>query len=124
VSGCELGLTYLLPRHVGTSVAAELMYTGRFIDASRALRLGLVSDVVADGELEAAGEALALEMVRIAPTALRKTKETLTRAVDVDDLATVIDIEAAVQKECLQSPDFEEALRAFVEKREPRFATS
>jgi enoyl-CoA hydratase/carnithine racemase len=123
VSGCELGLTYFLPRHVGTSVAAELMYTGRFLDARRAHRLGLVSDVVADGELEAAGEALALEMLRVAPVALRKTKETLTRTVGVDDLATVIDIETAVQQECLQSSDFEEALRAFVEKREPRFTT-
>ncbi len=43
VSGCELGVSYFLPRHVGLSAAAELMLTGRFIDAQRVLQLGLVS---------------------------------------------------------------------------------
>ena len=122
VSGCELGLTYFLPRHVGTSVAAELMYTGRFIEADRAQRLGLVSDVVDDDELTTTGEALAMEMLRVAPVALRMTKQTLTRALDIDDLEEVLKIETATQQACLQSPDFQEALLAFVEKRPPRFA--
>lgn len=121
ISGCELGLSYFLPRTVGLSVAAELMYTGRFIDAPRALAVGLVSQVVPDAELDAAGEAIVADMLRVAPLALRKTKETLTRVIDVNDLDAVLDMELQTQVECTQSPNFQEALRAFVEKRPPRF---
>ena len=122
VSGCELGLTYFLPRHVGTSVAAELMYTGRFIDAARALAVGLVSEVVDDADLSAAGTTLADEMLQVAPTALRMTKQTFTRAHDIHNLAAVIAFETETQQACLASSDFEEALQAFVEKRPPQFA--
>jgi enoyl-CoA hydratase/carnithine racemase len=59
LSGCELGSSYHLSRLVGKSVAAELLYTGRFVDAQRALRIGLVSDVVPADQLVAAGKALA-----------------------------------------------------------------
>jgi enoyl-CoA hydratase/carnithine racemase len=121
VSGCELGLTYYLPRHVGTSVAAELMYTGRFIDAQRALAVGLVSRVVPDDALEAAADELIADMLRVAPFALRKTKETFRNTLDVDDVEKVIETELATQIECMRGPDFEEGMRAFVEKREPRF---
>jgi enoyl-CoA hydratase/carnithine racemase len=123
VSGCELGLTYFLPRYVGLSIAAELMMTGSFIDASRAYTLGLVSTVVPDTDLEAAAGSLADEMLSLAPLALRKTKETLTRAAGIDDLATVITIETATQDECLRAgAGLEEGLRAFAEKRAPQFA--
>lgn len=122
ISGCELGLSWFLPRYVGLSVAAELMYTGQFLGAERAHQLGLVSRVVPDDELEAAGEELAGAMLRIAPLALRKTKETLLRALPVDDLSEVIAMEGRTQAECAKGPDFEEGLRAFVEKREPRFS--
>jgi enoyl-CoA hydratase len=47
VTGCDIGISYFLPRAVGTSNAAEMMMGGRFVDASKALRIGLVSDVVA-----------------------------------------------------------------------------
>lgn len=121
ISGCELGLSWFLPRYLGLSVAAELMYTGQFIDAERAHQLGLVSRVVPDDDLEAAGEELAAAMLCVAPLALRKTKETLLRALPVDDLSEVIDMEGRTQAECAKGPDFEEGLRAFVEKREPQF---
>ncbi|HVF74463.1 MAG TPA: enoyl-CoA hydratase-related protein [Acidimicrobiales bacterium] len=121
VSGCELGMSYFLPRELGMSVAAELMFTGRFIDASRALRLGLVSDVVPDADLEMTAQPLIDDMLRVAPLALRKTKETLYRAVEVDKLEAVVEMELATQVKCMQGPDFEEGLRAFVEKRAPVF---
>jgi enoyl-CoA hydratase/carnithine racemase len=123
VSGCEMGLTYFLPRYVGLSIAAELMMTGSFIDATRAHTLGLVSRVVSDRDLEAAAGSLVEDMLSLAPLALRMTKETLTRAIGIDDLATVITIETAAQDACLRADSgFEEGLRAFAEGRAPRFA--
>ncbi len=55
VSGCDVGVSYFLPRMLGASVAAELLLTGNFIDAARAERLGLVSRVVPDAEADASG---------------------------------------------------------------------
>jgi enoyl-CoA hydratase len=121
ISGCELGLSYFLPRMVGLSVATELMLTGRFIDAQRAVAVGLVSEMVPDEALDETGRALANEMLRATPLGLRKTKETLNLALRLQDLEAVIDLEEHTQLGCMQSGDFEEALKAFVEKREPRF---
>ena len=124
VSGCELGLTYHLPRHVGTSVAAELMYTGRFIDARRALQVGLVSSVVPDIELEAAVSNIAHDMLRTAPLALRKTKEVFRAACDIPDIRKVMEMEYEAQAQCMQDASFSEGLKAFIERREPRFSES
>ncbi len=122
ISGCELGLSYFLPRMIGLSVASELMLTGRFIDAKRALAVGLVSEAVADEELESAGRSLARDMLKATPLGLRKTKETLNLALKLSELDAVLELEEHTQLNCMQSGDFEEAMKAFVEKREPKFA--
>jgi len=121
LSGCEMGLSYHLPRLVGTSVAAELMYTGRFIDAERALRVGLVSEVVPVDRLAAAGKAMVDEMLATAPLGLRLTKEAFWAAVDGNDLASVIAMEDRNQVLAVANGDLEEGMRAFVDKRPPRF---
>ncbi len=123
MSGCEMGLSYFLPRLVGLSVARELIYTGRFVDADRALRLGLVSEVVADADLEDAAAPLIADLLAVAPTGLRLSKRTLDTCLAVDDLETVIAIETQAQRACQDVGDFDEAMRAFVEKRPPRFYT-
>ncbi|HVU22350.1 MAG TPA: enoyl-CoA hydratase/isomerase family protein [Rhizomicrobium sp.] len=121
-SGCELGLTYFLPRIVGLGIAAELMYTGDFIDAQRAKRVGLVSQVVADDQLEAAAAAYIEPMLRTAPFGLRMTKETLNASLKLNDLRAVIDLEERAQMLCGRGPDFDEAMKAFLEKRPPKYS--
>ena len=121
LSGCEMGSSYHLPRLVGTSVAAELLYTGRFIDADRALRVGLVSDVVPADRLEAAGAALAEDMLATAPLGLRLTKEAFWANVDGNDLASAIAVEDRNQVLTVANGDLAEGMRAFLEKRKPRF---
>jgi enoyl-CoA hydratase/carnithine racemase len=122
LSGCEMGASYHLPRLVGTSVAAELLYTGRFIDAERALRLGLVSDVVPADQLVATGKALADDMLATAPLGLRLTKECFWAAVDGNDLASVIAMEDRNQVLTVANGDLAEGMQAFLEKRKPAFA--
>jgi enoyl-CoA hydratase/carnithine racemase len=121
-SGCELGLTYFLPRIVGLGVAAELMYTGEFIDAERARQVGLVSRVVADDALESAASAYVEPMLRTAPFGLRMTKETLNTSLKLNDLRAVIDLEERAQMLCGRGPDFDEAMKAFLEKRPPQYS--
>lgn len=121
LSGCEMGASYHLPRLVGTSVAAELLYTGRFIDAQRALRVGLVSDVVPVDQLAAAGKALADDMLATAPLGLRLTKECFWAAVDGNDLASVVAMEDRNQVLTIANGDLAEGMQAFIEKRPARF---
>ena len=102
-------------------MAAELLYTGRFIDAQRALRVGLVSDVVPLTELDEAGQALAEEMLATAPLGLRLTKECFWAAVDGNDLPSVIAMEDRNQVLTIANGDLREGMQAFLEKRAPRF---
>ncbi|WP_211243913.1 enoyl-CoA hydratase/isomerase family protein [Mycobacterium genavense] len=76
-----------------------------------------------DNALEEAGSRLVDDMLRVAPLALRKTKETLNRAIGILDLKSVLDLEQATQLECIQGGDFQEGLRAFIERRSPRFGS-
>lgn len=122
LSGCEMGASYHLPRIVGTSVAAELLYTGRFIDANRALRVGLVSEVVPPDQLEAAGQALVDDMLATAPLGLRLTKECFWAAVDGNDLPSVVAMEDRNQVLAVANGDLAEGIAAFLQKRRPHYA--
>jgi enoyl-CoA hydratase/carnithine racemase len=122
LSACDIGVSYFLPRLVGASLASELLLTGRFIHAQRALATGLVSDVVPDADLDAAGEALAREILENSPLGVRLTKEALAMSLDAGSLEQVIAMEDRNQILCSQSPDVIEGMRAFIEKRPPKFA--
>ena len=122
LSACDVGVSYFLPRMVGASVAAELLLTGNFIEAQRAERLGLVSRVVPDAELEAAAQTLADEMLRNSPLGLRLTKECLNASLDAGSLEQVIAMEDRNQILCSRSEDFREGIGAFLQKRPPQYS--
>lgn len=121
LSACDMGSSYFLPRLVGTSVASELMLTGRFIDAKRSLATNLVSEVVADAKLEAAAEPYIKEMLTTSPMGLRLTKEGLNMAIDAAGLEAAMAIENRNQLMCSRTSDAKEGMQAFLEKRDPQY---
>ena len=121
LSACDMGVSYFLPRIVGLGIASELMLTGRFINAQRALAVGLVSEVVPEGQLEAAVQPYLDEMLTTSPMGLRLTKEGLALATDAPSLEAAMAIENRNQVLCSRSEDFAEGMRAFLEKRAPVF---
>ena len=121
VTACDVGTSYFLPRLVGCSVASEMMLTGRFIDAARAERTGLVSAVVAPDALEAAGRAMAEDMLRTSPLGLRLTKDGINQNLNAPSLDAAMALEDRQQILCGHTDDVKEAFHAFLEKREPQY---
>jgi enoyl-CoA hydratase/carnithine racemase len=121
LGACDIGVSYFLPRLVGASLASELLLTGKFIDAERALRVGLVSEVMPDAELESAARKLAKEMLATSPLGLRLTKECLNASLDAGSLEAVVAMEDRNQILCTQTKDFQEGMLAFLQKREPTY---
>ncbi len=122
ISGCDIGVSYLLPRLVGASVAAELIMTGRFVHAERARELGLVSRVVPDAELESAARELVDELLATSPLGLRLTKECLQASIDASSIEQAIAMEDRNQVLGVQTADFREGVTAFLQKRTPLWA--
>ncbi|MDP6346948.1 MAG: enoyl-CoA hydratase [Dehalococcoidia bacterium] len=120
LSGADAGATYFLPRIVGSGWAAELLYTGDFIDAHQAEKLGLVNHVVAPQDLMEASWALARRIADGPAVGMQMTKRALGRSI-MSGLADQLDFEAAVQTICFQTEDHQEGVRSFIEKREPQF---
>jgi enoyl-CoA hydratase/carnithine racemase len=119
LTGCDMGSSYFLPRLVGTSVASELLMTGRFIHANRALAVNLVSEVVADDDLEAAAQSFVDEMLLTSPMGLRLTKDALNMSVDAGSLEAAMAVEDRHQSLLALTQDVQEAGLAFFEKRKP-----
>ena len=120
LSGADMGAAYLLPRVVGLAKATELLYTGDFISAAEAERIGLYNRVVASAELENVTSEFAVRLARGPALAIAKTKEMLNRELNMN-LETALESEAQAQAICMQHPDYREAYEAFVAKREPKF---
>lgn len=120
LSGADMGAAYLLPRVVGLTKATELLYTGDFISAQEAERIGLYSRVVPGDQLAATTRELAERLARGPAFALAKTKELLDREANMN-LETALECEAQAQAICMQHPDYREAYEAFVVKRDPKF---
>ena len=121
LTGCDMGVSYFLPRMVGSSVAAQYLLTGRFMDAARAHALGLVSMVAPLPDLQQEAQALAEDMLRTTPLGLRLSKEALGLSLDMGSLEAVMAMEDRQQILCTQTEDFQEGLQAFLQKRPPHY---
>ena len=121
LGGCDMGSSYFLPRLVGSSLAAELILTGKFISAQRSLDLGLVSQVVEPGQLEAAVEEDLQLMLTNSPLGLRLSKEALNINIDIGSLEAAIALEDRNQILCAQTADAREGMAAFAQRRAPDF---
>jgi len=120
LSGADMGAAYLLPRVVGLAKATELLYTGEFISAHEAERIGLYNRVVPGDQLSQTTRELAERLARSPAFALAKTKEMLDRELYMN-LDAALECEAQAQAICMQHPDYREAYEAFVAKRTPKF---
>jgi len=114
------GGTQRLPRLVGPGIAKELIYTGEAIDASLALRIGLVNRVVPKEKLLDYVTELAKKIARNGPNALRLAKATIDKGLDAD-LTTGNSYEAAAFGKCFSSGESAEGIAAFLEKRKPEW---
>ena len=121
LSGCDIGVSWLLPRLIGASAAFEMLLTGRLVDATEADRIGLVSRVVADDELLDAALDTAGLIVANSPLGVWMTKEVMWSQLEVGSLQAGIDLENRTQILTTFSADQREAITAFVEKRPPTF---
>jgi enoyl-CoA hydratase/carnithine racemase len=119
LGGCDIGTSYFRPRLVGVSIASELILTGRFIGAERAREVGLVSEVVEEDALDTAAEPIIEAMLTASPVGLRLSKECLNMSVDAGSLEAAIAMEDRNQVLCSRSEEFNEGIRAFLEKRKP-----
>jgi enoyl-CoA hydratase/carnithine racemase len=120
LSGADMGAACLLPRLVGLAKATELLYTGDFMSAQEAERIGLYNRVVPREQLAATTLEFAQRLALGPAFALAKTKEMLNRELNMN-LETALESEAQAQAICMQHPDYREAYEAFVLKRPPQF---
>ncbi len=115
-----MGGTYFLPRLIGIDKACELIWTGDLIDAGEAERIGLVTRVVPHEELQAATEELAIKLVKGPPLAIARSKKVIYEGLNMELESALQDIMQEYWS-LSQTEDHREALRAFLEKREPVF---
>ena len=120
LAGTDMLASYLLPRVVGLSKATEMLYTGDFVTAVEAERIGLYNRVVPPDQLQTETRKFAEQLACGPAFALGKTKEMLNRELHMD-LAAALESEAQAQAICMQHPDYREAYEAFVARREARF---
>ena len=119
LTGCELGVSWLLPRAVGTTRSNEILLTGRKVEAEEAERIGLVSQVLDDDQVLNRALAMAADMTTLSPLGLTLTKDTLWGALEVGSLQTAVDLENRTQLLAGFTGNLNEAAAAFKEKRRP-----
>jgi enoyl-CoA hydratase len=120
-SAGDLGLSWLLPRLIGASRAAEIFYRARPVAAAEAYDLGLIAELAEEGAALDAALALAAELLARSPFGLRHTKELLNLSLDASGLRGHLALENRTQTMAFLTEDLIEGFAATLEKREPRF---
>jgi enoyl-CoA hydratase len=113
LSGCEMGMTYTLPRLIGNARAFDLILTGRDIDAAEAAELGIVSKVVPDEELIEAALVYGRRMAAYTGDGLRTTKNVLWQNVQTPHLDTALALEINAQMRLNQSAEVQAYMLAY-----------
>jgi enoyl-CoA hydratase/carnithine racemase len=121
VSSCDMGTSYLLPRLVGASRAAELMLTGRIFDVEEARAMDLVLDVAPADALVERALVTARQIVAHSPLAVWMTKETMWQTIDSPSMRHALDMENRTQIMCTATGELTEAFEAFREGRAPQW---
>jgi enoyl-CoA hydratase/carnithine racemase len=116
----ESGGTWYLPRMLGWAKAAELIFTGRTLNAAQSLEIGLVNRVVPDTEVLGAARELALEIAANAPLAIQAAKRMMRMAWNEPFNEHVHHVFLQLLP-LMQTEDMKEGIKAFLEKREPQF---
>ncbi|MBM3676175.1 MAG: enoyl-CoA hydratase [Actinobacteria bacterium] len=119
LTSTELAASWLLPRLVGAAHSNDMLLTGRRVDADEALRMGLVSRVLPDGELLPAVLEVAARMCEFSPYGLQMTKDILWVNLETSSLEAAIEIEDRNQLMLGFTENLPEAIRAFGEGRDP-----
>jgi enoyl-CoA hydratase/carnithine racemase len=117
LSAGDVGTSWSLPRVVGLGRAAEIMLTGRFVDAEEAATIGLVNRVVPAEDLLDEAFAIADQIAANTPFGVTLTKRVLNANVDAGSLSQAVEVEHRGQTLATRGADFREALHAFREKR-------
>jgi len=120
LSGGDMGAAWLLPRVVGTGRATQLLMLGDTIDAATADRYGLVSELVADGELDQAVGALSRRLADGPTLAFSQTKALIQRELEMS-LASAVELDAMTQALLMTTDDHAEFHAAFTESRPPQW---
>jgi enoyl-CoA hydratase/carnithine racemase len=120
LSGGDMGAAYLLPRLVGLGRATQLLMLGDTIDAAHAERIGLISELVAEDELDGAVDRLARRLATGPAHAYAQTKVLLTREQDMS-LSAALELEAMTQALLMTGRDYAEFHAAFTEGRDPHW---
>lgn len=116
----DLSSSLVLARTVGLKIASYLMFTGEFIDAQKALDLGLINFVVPEEELLSRTRELALKLQDVAPLSVKIIKELVNREL-FWDLDEILELERQGMSFVGKSEDIKEGIRAFFEKRKPNW---
>jgi enoyl-CoA hydratase len=122
LTSTELAASWLLPRLIGAAHANDLLLTGRRVDATEALRMGIVSRVVPDEELLPAVLELAGRMCEFSPYGLQMTKDIIWVNLETSSLEAAIEIEDRNQLMLGFTENLPEAIRAFDEGRQPVYS--
>ncbi len=115
------GGTIRAPKLLGSSVAKELIFTGDIISAGEALRIGLVNHVVADDKVFEEAIKMAVKISKRGPVAVKMAKQVIENGLSEGDVLAGILLESEQWTRLFNTYDQKEGMKAFIEKREPKF---